>query len=549
MEFQKWFALPVNERMLLLVKLKSSNQLTLIPQKLTRFWPIALKSTCGHSPLPETRIEVEGITRIINDHPFPDYPLQPSLLHHIPPSALSTTFVENVLGRLFAAHSNGLKAFEFFKFSLQHSPTPLSSDAFEKTLHILSRMRYFDKAWELLEEMQRTHPSLLTQKSMSIMLSKIAKFQSYEDTLEAFARMENDIFVGTKFGTDELNILLRAFCTQRQMKEARSVFHKMHSRFSPNTKTMNILLLGFKELGDVTAVELFYHEMVRRGFKPNNVTYNIRIDAYCKRGCFGDGLRLLEEMERVNCLPTLETITTLIHGAGVARNILKAQQLFEEIPRKNLKPDVGAYNALISSLIRFKDVKSAVGLMDDMEEKNIGFDSVTYHTMFFGLMKLNGIDGVLDLYYKMTGSNFMPKTRTVVMLMKLFCENRRLDLGLNLWCYLMGRGYCPHGHALDLLVTGLCSHGRVQEAFECSRQTLDRGRHISEAAFRMLQRYLLQAGMTDELRMLDQRIKTLQTVLPLSRGHALGLPTSIGNLAYLTPYLGTDVACHFVVMT
>ncbi|XP_057982535.1 pentatricopeptide repeat-containing protein At3g61360-like isoform X1 [Malania oleifera] len=527
MEFQKWFALPVNERMLLLVKLKSSNQLTLIPQKLTRFWPIALKSTCGHSPLPETRIEVEGITRIINDHPFPDYPLQPSLLHHIPPSALSTTFVENVLGRLFAAHSNGLKAFEFFKFSLQHSPTPLSSDAFEKTLHILSRMRYFDKAWELLEEMQRTHPSLLTQKSMSIMLSKIAKFQSYEDTLEAFARMENDIFVGTKFGTDELNILLRAFCTQRQMKEARSVFHKMHSRFSPNTKTMNILLLGFKELGDVTAVELFYHEMVRRGFKPNNVTYNIRIDAYCKRGCFGDGLRLLEEMERVNCLPTLETITTLIHGAGVARNILKAQQLFEEIPRKNLKPDVGAYNALISSLIRFKDVKSAVGLMDDMEEKNIGFDSVTYHTMFFGLMKLNGIDGVLDLYYKMTGSNFMPKTRTVVMLMKLFCENRRLDLGLNLWCYLMGRGYCPHGHALDLLVTGLCSHGRVQEAFECSRQTLDRGRHISEAAFRMLQRYLLQAGMTDELRMLDQRIKTLQTVLPLSRGHALGLPTSI----------------------
>lgn len=168
-----------------------------------------------------------------------------------------------------------------------------------------------------MEEIQCRHPSLLTLKSMSIMLSKIAKFQSFEDTLDAFMRMENDIFVGRKFDTDEFNVLLNAFCAQRQMKEARSVFIKMHSRFPPNTKTMNILLLGFKEAGDVTAVELFYHEMVQRGFKPNSITYNIRIDAYCKKGCFGDALRLLEEMEQVNCFPTLETITTLIHGAGI----------------------------------------------------------------------------------------------------------------------------------------------------------------------------------------------------------------------------------------
>ncbi|CAL5440117.1 unnamed protein product [Camellia sinensis] len=183
--------------------------------------------------------------------------------------------------------------------------------------------------------------------------------------------MEKNIFVGRKFGTDEFNALLRAFCTQRQMKKARSVFNKMHPPFSPNTKTMNILLLGFKESGDVTAIELFYHEMVRRGFKPNNVTYNIRIDAYCKKGCFGDGLRLLTEMEGVNPLPTIETITTLIHGAGAARNIAKARELFEEIPMRNLRPDTGAYNALLSSLVRCRDVESATNLMDEMKEKEM----------------------------------------------------------------------------------------------------------------------------------------------------------------------------------
>ncbi|XP_022158599.1 pentatricopeptide repeat-containing protein At3g61360 [Momordica charantia] len=475
----------------------------------------------------ETRNEIERITKIINDHPFPDQPLRPTLLHQIPPPLPSNTFLEGVLGRLFAAHSNGLKALEFFNFFLRHSQASPTPDAFEKTLHILARMRYFDQAWELMHEIRRSHPSLLSLKSMSILLSKIAKFQAYEDAIEAFRRMENDVFVGRKFGTDEFNVLLRAFCTQRQMKEARSVFQKMYSRFPPNTKTMNLLLLGFKESSDITAVELFYHEMIRRGFKPNAVTYSIRIDAYCKRGCFSDGLRVFEEMERAKFEPTVETITTLIHGAGVAKDITKARQLFDEITLRNLCPDTGAYNALINSLIRAADVKSAMALMEDMEVKNIGHDGVTYHMMFSGMMRSEDVGSFYELYNKMIGRNFVPKTRTVVMLMKFFCENRRVDLGLDLWGYLVERGYCPHSHALDLLVTGLCARGMVIEAFQCSKQMLERGRQMSEAAFLIMERFLLQEDAIDRLGELQQLRKKLKTVLPPPPNQlSTGIPAS-----------------------
>ncbi|KAL5550808.1 hypothetical protein UlMin_000984 [Ulmus minor] len=507
--------------MLLTSRLKRFNQLAQIPQKPYFIINFVIRSFSQAHPSFETKTELERITRIINDHPFPDQPLIPTLLQYTPPPVLSTPFVENVLGRLFAAHSNGLKALEFFNFCLCYSDFSPSPDAFEKTLHILVRMRYFDRAWELMAKIRRTHPSLLTLKSMSIMLSKIAKFQSYEDTLEAFDKLENEIFVGRKFGTDEFNVLLRAFCTQRQMKEARSVFHKIFSRFSPDKKSMNILLLGFKESGDVISVELFYHEMVRRGFKPNVVTYNIRIDAFCKVGSFGEGLRLLEEMERENVSPTLETITTLIHGAGVARNPTKARQLFEELPLRNLHPDAGVYNALMSSLIRCNDVQSAAALMDDMGEKHIDPDHMTYHTLFFGLIRKTGFEVVSQLYHKMIERNFVPRTRTVVMLMKFFCQNSRIDLGLHLWGYLVEKGYCPHGHALELLLTGLCSRGLVEEAFECSKQVLERGRHISELAYRMMERVLLQDGETEKLRRLNQMIKKLHNDLPPLSGNAI----------------------------
>jgi len=294
---------------------------------------------------------------------------------------------------------------------------------------------------------------------------------------------------------------------------------------------MNILLLGFKESGDVTAVELFYHEMVKRGFRPNSVTYNIRIDAYCKRGCLGDGVRLLQEMERMDCTVTLETITTLIHGAGIARNLTRAWELFGELNARNLCPDVGAYNAMISVLVRCRQVGSALDLMKEMEEKHIEIDGLTYHTLFYGLMKSNGIEGIKGLYEKMVTENFVPKTRTVVMLMKFFCGNYHVYLGLSLWEYTMDKGLCPHEHALALLVTGLCSNGRVKETLECAKQMLSRGRHMSKPVFNMLERYLREAGEVVELIKPDEMISKLSSVYPLQEYMLLDLLLQLSEVS------------------
>ncbi|KAK8712035.1 hypothetical protein V6N13_147287 [Hibiscus sabdariffa] len=90
------------------------------------------------------------------------------------------------------------------------------------------------------------------------MLAKIAKFQSYEDTIEAFKRMKTEVFTGRGFSTDGFNVMLRTFCSKREMKEAKSIFQEIYSLFLTNTKTMNILLLGFKESDNVTVMGIFF---------------------------------------------------------------------------------------------------------------------------------------------------------------------------------------------------------------------------------------------------------------------------------------------------
>ncbi|XP_024313398.1 pentatricopeptide repeat-containing protein At3g61360-like [Brachypodium distachyon] len=218
----------------------------------------------------------------------------------------------------------------------------------------------------------------------------------------------------------ELNALLRVFCARGRVAEARALFHRYCDAYPPDTRTFNTLLLGFKEAGHAQALDLFYHDAVLRGFVPDAVSYCVRMDALCKKGRFLDALEMLDEMRRrENCEPTLQVFTTLIYGAGIARDAARARRLFDEMEQCAVTPDRGAHDALMGAYVR---------------------------------ARVGDLEGIWKIYSKMICSGFMPRTRTTMLLMKVFCENGRPDLGLELWDYMIGKGCVPHRHALDVLV-------------------------------------------------------------------------------------------------
>nr|CAD1827525.1 unnamed protein product [Ananas comosus var. bracteatus] len=443
-------------------------------------------------PLAIPAPSVDRLATLIATHP-PALPLRPVLLRVLPASLLSScpALLDSLLSRLLASHSPTPLALALFRYALSlpssssFSPSPASLST---ALLILSRARRFASALSLLRLVARSRPSLLrrSHKPLSLLLSFVAKFRSFDAALRAFALAERAwALAGAPFGPDHFNALLRAFCARGRVAEARALFRRFHPRFPPDSRTLNTLLLGFKESRNLHALDLFYHDMLLRGFRPDSVTYCIRIDAYCKKGRFSDALELFDEMAtKQNCSPTVETITTLIYGAGIVKNPTAARRLFDEMGQRGLTPDRGAHNALMGAYARVRDLNSALAIMDEMEQKGIGVD-----------------DGI------------RARTRTVMLLMKVFCENGRPDLGLELWDYLVGKGSCPHRHALDLLLTGLCCRGGVAEAYRCFMQVVERGRAPSERAFRVLEGFLTRAGEMEKVEELGQMMKSLQQPL------------------------------------
>ncbi|KAL5224426.1 hypothetical protein ABZP36_011065 [Zizania latifolia] len=439
----------------------------------------------------------------------------PPLLLQILPA--SPSLLTPLLSHLLLSHSPPLPALNLFRclLSLPHFPVPEGS--LPVVLRLLARSRrYAHLSFHLIESLPSTHPHLLSTPALAVLLSTAlsasapgASFDAAVTCFDSAARVW--ACAGRAFGAAELNALLRTFCARGRVAEARALFHRYCDAYPPDTRTFNTLLLGFKEAGHVQALDLFYHDAVLRGFEPDAVSYCVRMDAYCKKGRFLDALDLLDEMRRrENCRPTLQVFTTLTYGAGIVRNAVRARQLFDEMEQWGVTPDLGAHNALMGAYVRAKDLESGMAVMGEMERKGIGLDDVSYNTMLCGFQRIGDLEGIWKVYSKMVGSGFMPRTRTTMLLMKVFCENARPDLGLELWDYLMGKGCVPHLHALDVLITGLCCRGVVFEAYRCFREMTEMGMTPTERAFRVLEGFLKRKQEFGKVEEIRQMMKATQ---------------------------------------
>jgi len=65
------------------------------------------------------------------------------------------------------------------------------------------------------------------------------------------------------------------------------------------------------------------HEMLAKGYNPNDITYNALIDVLCREGKLEEGLPLLDVLVQIGHRPNEITYKTLINGFSNVVNFLK----------------------------------------------------------------------------------------------------------------------------------------------------------------------------------------------------------------------------------
>ncbi|WOK95637.1 hypothetical protein Cni_G04344 [Canna indica] len=413
---------------------------------------------------------------------------------------LSNDLIDGVLKRFRFSHGNFFRALEFFELTGNRKGFFHSAFSYDTMLYILGRSRRFEEVWRLLTEMRRKDRTLITIRTVQIVLGRIAKVCSVRQTVESFRKFRK---LCLEFDTNCFNALLRTLCQEKSMNDARNVYHSLKRDFKPNLQTFNILLSGWKS---VEEAEGFFQEMLELGVKPDVVSYNCMVDVCCKKFEMEKAYKMIDKMREEEIYPDVITYTCLIGGLGLIGQPDKAKDLLKEMRECGCYPDAAAYNAAIRNFCIAKRLGDAFSLMNEMRERGLPPNATSYNLFFRHLYWANDLESSWRLYKRMRSEDCLPNTQSCMFLIRLFRRQEKIEMALELWNDMVQKGFGSYTLVSDVLFDLLCDAGKIDDAERCFIQMVEKGQKPSNLSFKRIKVLMELTNRKESLENLSEKM-------------------------------------------
>lgn len=479
-----------------------------VSRYVSRFSFLPFKFFCS-DPNPPLNNDVDTVYRVITSSTSSKHLTQSLKSTGV---FLSNDLIDKVLKRVRFSHGNPLQAFEFFNYTGNRKGFYHTAFSLDTMLYVLGRSRRFDKIWEVLIDIKRKDPSLITPRTMQVVLARIAKVCSVRETVVNFWKFKKLV---SEFDVSCFNALLRTLCQEKSMKDARNVYHSLKHDFRPNLQTFNILLSGWKSSEEA---EGFFEEMKELGVKPDVVSYNCLVDVYCKGREMDKAYRVVEKMRDEELWPDVITYTSIIGGLGLVGQPDKARDVLKEMKEHGCYPDVAAYNAAIRNYTIAKRLGDAYSLMDEMDRKGLSPNATTYNLFFRVFYWLNDLSCSWSLYQRMMYSGCLPNTQSCMFLIRLFRKHEQVEMALQLWKDMVEKGFGSYTLVSDVLFDLLCDMGKLVEAEKCFLEMIEKGHKPSNVSFKRIKVLMELANKHEAIKNLIEKMSVFGSSIQLSGG-------------------------------
>ncbi|XP_038681971.1 pentatricopeptide repeat-containing protein At5g08510 [Tripterygium wilfordii] len=166
--------------------------------------------------------------------------------------------------------------------------------------------------------------------------------------IEAYAR-ENGLFSNVYVS----NSLLEMYARCGKIEVALRVFNEIGKR--RNLCTWNSMIMGMAVHGRCKEALELYHQMLREGISPDDVTFVGLLLACTHGGMVAKGEELFDSMERrFSIIPKLEHYGCMVDLLGRAGKLQKAYDLIESMP---MKPDSVVWGTLLGACSFHRNVE------------------------------------------------------------------------------------------------------------------------------------------------------------------------------------------------
>lgn len=376
----------------------------------------------------------------------------------------STDLVVEVLSRV---RNDWEAAYTFFLWAGSQPGYTHSLREYHSMISILGKMRKFDTAWALIDEMRsgKTGPSLVTPHTLLIMIRRYCAIHDVGKAINTFYAHKRFKF---EIGMEEFQNLLSALCRYKNVKDAEHLLFCNKDVFRLNNKSFNIILNGWCNIiGNSREAKRIWREMNERRIFKDVVSFASMISCYSKVGRINDVLKLFNQMKALEIVPDRKVYNAVIHTLAKGRLVKEACNLLKTMEEKGIAPNAVTYNSLIMPLCKARKLDEAQQVFDEMLERGLHPTVRTYHA-FFRILRT--AEEVFALLENMNTKGCRPGHDTFIMLIRKFCRWRQLDNVYKLWTKMREHGLDPDRSSYIVLIHGLFLNGMLEEAYKYNQE-------------------------------------------------------------------------------
>ncbi|KDO73589.1 hypothetical protein CISIN_1g0430682mg, partial [Citrus sinensis] len=214
-----------------------------------------------------------------------------------------------------------------------------------------------------------------------------------------------------------------------ELEEAKKCMNEMMNRgCRPNELTYNAMIYGLCINGRVDEAKMLMAKMRLNGFKDNVSTHKSMLKGLCVVGKFDQAVGYLRNVMEANMNPDVKSYEVVINGFCKIGKSDEAISLLKEMRARGLKPTVFSFNAVFRILVENGELDRAILLLKQMPQMDCLPNFVSYNTIICGLCMAKGrMQDVEDLVDRMIRSGHNLDFTMYSCLLKGYCEEGNVE--------------------------------------------------------------------------------------------------------------------------
>ncbi|PSS10330.1 Pentatricopeptide repeat-containing protein [Actinidia chinensis var. chinensis] len=200
--------------------------------------------------------------------------------------------------------------------------------------------------------------------------------------------------------------------------------------------------------------------------KPDRVSCNTVIKAFCEMGSLDSAYSVIDEMEKNGLEPDLITFNTLLDGFYRNERFSEAEKVWALMKDKNVVPNVISYNPKLRALVVDNRISEAIELIEDMGSKGVNPDAYSFNALIKGFCDGGNLEEAKKWYDEMEKNDCKPLQGTFTLLGSLACEKGDFDFALELCKKAINQRCRVNLLMMQLVVDGLVKESKMEEAKE-----------------------------------------------------------------------------------